>query len=113
MNKNENEQAHRKAATARPSGPKDTKSSRRKRQARGHIASPAESSASDSLSGEAKRLLGILGQSEARVFIDPTDESSVIVHRKRAGISVGAGRFARPVPEALVRQELAVWRKEA
>jgi hypothetical protein len=113
MNKNENEQAYQKAATARPSGPNDAKSARRKRQARGHIASPAESSASDSLSGEAKRLLGILGQSEARVFIDPTDESSVIVHRKRAGISVGAGRFTRPVAEALIRQDLAVWRKEA
>lgn len=113
MNKNENEQAYRKAATVRPSVTGDAKSTRRKRSARGHIASPAGYLISDSLSGEARRLLGILAQSEARVLIDPTDEGSVIVHRKRAGISVGAGRFARPVAEALIGQDLAVWRKEA
>lgn len=44
-------------------------------------------------------------------MVDPTDESSVIVHRKRAGISVGAGRFGRTDAEALVRQDLAVWRR--
>ncbi|MEZ0171762.1 DUF6456 domain-containing protein [Microvirga sp. TS319] len=45
--------------------------------------------------------------------MDPTDEGSVIVHRKRAGISVGAGRFGRADAEALVRQDLAVWRGAA
>ncbi|WP_414471708.1 DUF6456 domain-containing protein [Microvirga sp. M2] len=46
-------------------------------------------------------------------MVDPTDDGSVIVHRKRAGISVGAGRFGRMDAEALVRQDLAVWRGAA
>jgi len=33
----------------------------------------------------------------------------VIVRRTRAGVSVGAGRFALPLAEALVRQDLAAW----
>jgi hypothetical protein len=46
-------------------------------------------------------------------MVDPTDAGSVIVHRKRAGISVGAGRFAIADAELLVRQDLAVWRRGA
>jgi hypothetical protein len=111
MNINESEQAYRKAAAARSSGNGGAKSARRKRQPRGRSAGPAGSPAAESLSGETKRLFDILAQSEARVIIDPTDEGSVIVHRKRAGISVGAGRFARVAAEALIRQDLAVWRQ--
>lgn len=58
---------------------------------------------------EAKRLLATLGSSETRVLADPTDEGSVLLHRKRAGISVGAGRFALAAAEALVRRDLARW----
>lgn len=113
MNKNENEQAYQKAATRELSSLGEAKSARRRRQLRGRIASPAGSSAADSLSGEARRLLGILTQPETRVLIDPTDEGSIIVHRKRGGISIGAGRFPRSIAETLIRQDLAVWRKGA
>ncbi len=112
MNNNENKKAGPKAVAARVSA-SVAKPARRKRQAHGRLASPAGSPGSDSLGSDARRLLAILAQSETRVLIDPTDEGSVIVHRKRAGISVGAGRFARTVAEGLVRQDLAVWRKEA
>ncbi|MCG7392529.1 DUF6456 domain-containing protein [Microvirga sp. ACRRW] len=53
----------------------------------------------------------VLNDAEARVMVDPTDEGSVIVHRKRAGISVGAGRFGMAAAETLVRQDLACWEK--
>ncbi|MXQ14492.1 ATPase [Microvirga makkahensis] len=46
-------------------------------------------------------------------MLDPTDEDGVIVHRKRAGISVGAGRFSAASAELLVRQDLAVWQHGA
>jgi hypothetical protein len=68
--------------------------------------------AGDSLSRETARLLGMLGQAETRAFVDPTDGSSVLIHRRRSGISVGAGRFAVAVAHALVRQDLACWRQE-
>ena len=113
MNKNENKKAGQKAVAARPPASGGTRSARLKRRAHGRLASPAGSGVADSLGGEARRLLDILAQSETRVLVDPTDESSVIVHRKRAGISVGAGCFARATAEALVRQDLAAWRKEA
>jgi hypothetical protein len=44
-------------------------------------------------------------------MVDPTDEASVIVHRKRAGISVGAGRFEIADADILVRQDLALWQR--
>ncbi|MGO4388891.1 DUF6456 domain-containing protein [Microvirga sp. 2YAF29] len=112
MNKNENKEAGPKAVAARVSA-SGAKAARRKRQAHGRVTNSAGSPVSDSLGSEARRLLDILAQSETRVLVDPTDEGSVIVHRKRAGISVGAGRFARAVAETLVRQDLAVWDKEA
>lgn len=112
MNKNENKEAGPKAVAARASA-SSVRSARRKRQAHGRVASPAGSPVSDTLGGEARRLLSILAQAETRVIADPTDESSVIVHRKRAGISVGAGRFARAIAETLVRQDLAAWREAA
>lgn len=113
MNKIENEQADRKAAKAKPSGRAGGESGRRKRQSRGRPAGPAGSASFDSAGREAGRLLGILAQPETRVILDPTDETGVIVHRKRAGISVGAGRFALAAAEGLVRHDLAVWRREA
>jgi hypothetical protein len=112
MNINENKKAGSKAVAARVSA-SGTKSTRRKRQVNGRVASASGGPVSDSLGGDARRLLEILAQSETRVLVDPTDEGSVIVHRKRAGISVGAGRFSRSVAEALVRQDLAAWHKAA
>ncbi|PVE25519.1 ATPase [Microvirga sp. KLBC 81] len=66
---------------------------------------------STSLPREAARLLAVLDVAETRVMVDPTDEGSVIVHRKRAGISVGAGRFGAADAETLVRQDLACWQR--
>jgi hypothetical protein len=65
----------------------------------------------DSLPKDARRLLAALALPETWAFIDPTDEESVLIHKRRSGISVGAGRFARPVAEALVRQDLARWQQ--
>ncbi|KLK92736.1 hypothetical protein AA309_13845 [Microvirga vignae] len=64
---------------------------------------------SESLRREAGRLLAVLDVAGTRVMVDPTDDGSVIVHRKRAGISVGAGRFGIADAEMLVRQDLARW----
>src|SRR3954463_9426743 len=61
--------------------------------------------AGDSLTKEARRLLTALAQPETWAIIDPTDPASVLVHRRRSGISVGAGRFASAVADALVRQD--------
>lgn len=44
-------------------------------------------------------------------MVDPTDEGKVIVHRKRAGISVGAGTFSIAHAERLVREDLAFWQQ--
>ena len=55
------------------------------------------------------RLLATLGQAETSAFVDPTDPASVLIHRRRSGISVGAGRFALAAAEALVRGDLACW----
>ncbi|NIX76869.1 ATPase [Microvirga sp. c23x22] len=60
---------------------------------------------------EAKRLLTALGLPEARVLVDPTDENDVILHKKRAGVSMGAGRFSRAAAESLDRNDLAQWHK--
>jgi hypothetical protein len=65
----------------------------------------------DLLSREAKRLLAALGLPEARVLVDPTDENDVILHKKRAGVSVGAGRFSRAAAETLGRHDLASWQQ--
>jgi hypothetical protein len=75
-------------------------------------ARPARSASAGSalLSGEARRLLTALNQKDTKAFADPTDESGLIIHRKRGGISVGAGRFGMGAAEALVRHDLACWR---
>ncbi|MGO4525624.1 DUF6456 domain-containing protein [Microvirga sp. 2MCAF35] len=62
---------------------------------------------------EARRLLTMLGQPETWAIIDPTDPASVLVHRRRSGVSVGAGRFASAVADALVRQDLGRWEQSA
>ncbi|WP_246498764.1 DUF6456 domain-containing protein [Microvirga soli] len=65
----------------------------------------------DSLTQEARRLLAALGQPETWALIDPTDPSSVLIHRRRGGVSVGAGRFATASADALVRADLAGWQQ--
>ncbi|WP_243367520.1 DUF6456 domain-containing protein [Microvirga solisilvae] len=71
----------------------------------------AASARPDSLSREAKRLLAVLNAAETRVLVDPIHEGRVIVHRKRAGISVGAGSFDIADAERLVREDLASWQQ--
>jgi hypothetical protein len=69
----------------------------------------AKQPSGDSLSKDARRLLAVLAQPETWAFADPTDGGDVLIHKRRSGISVGAGRFARAVADALVRQDLARW----
>lgn len=66
----------------------------------------------DSLPQEARRLLRAFSQPETRALLDPTDGSSIIIHRKRGGISVGAGRFGAEAAATLVRRDLACWLAE-
>ncbi|MGO4572839.1 DUF6456 domain-containing protein [Microvirga sp. 2TAF3] len=61
---------------------------------------------------EARRLLEALGLPEARAFVDPTDEAGVILRKRRAAVSVGAGRFSRDAAETLARHDLAQWRQD-
>jgi Domain of unknown function (DUF6456) len=65
----------------------------------------------DQLTAEAQRLLSALGFPEARALVDPTDESEVILQKRKSGVSVGAGRFSRAAAEALGRQDLACWQQ--
>lgn len=88
----------RKEKAKRPAAPGAHRSARERNGAGG-----------DSLDREERRLLALLAQPETRAFIDPTDSSSVLIHRRRAGVSVGAGRFALATAEALVRRDLARW----
>jgi hypothetical protein len=69
----------------------------------------AKQRSGDSLTKDARRLLGVLVQPETWAFADPADEGDVLIHKRRSGISVGAGRFARAAADALVRQDLARW----
>lgn len=100
---------HRCIAAAAISGSKKSRrtkaarTSRRKRAAMGQLL-PGEP-----LNTEARRLLTALAQPQACAFVDPTDPHSVVVQRRRAGISVGAGRFAGGAAEALVRRDLGCW----
>ncbi|MBZ6076369.1 DUF6456 domain-containing protein [Microvirga puerhi] len=61
------------------------------------------------LTREAKRLLEALGLPEAQAFVDPTDAAEVILRKRRAAVTVGAGRFSREAAETLARQDLARW----
>jgi hypothetical protein len=62
-----------------------------------------------SLSKEEKRLLVCLAKPDSCVFVDPTDESGVILRKKSAAVSISAGRFSRLHADALVRRDLARW----
>ncbi|MCB8820090.1 DUF6456 domain-containing protein [Microvirga rosea] len=61
------------------------------------------------LSREAKRLLEALGLPEAQAFVDPTDAAEVILRKRRAAVTVGAGRFSKAAADTLARQDLARW----
>lgn len=111
MNKNENERIHQTIAPASLPRFRKAKKTRRVNQVRGRGVSVPRTARPGDLSREAERLLAVLSAAETRVMVDPTDEGSVIVHRKRAGISVGAGRFGIADAEALIRQDLARWRR--
>jgi len=65
----------------------------------------------DGLAKEARRLLAALGLPEAQALLDPTDQNDVIVHRKKTGVSIGAGRFSLDAAETLQRHDLASWRQ--
>ncbi len=62
---------------------------------------------------EARRLLNALAKPNALVFIDPTDETAIIVTAKSGAVSVSAGRYARSHADLLVGQDLARWQKAA
>ncbi len=111
MNKYENEPIHKTVAAVRNSSSIPTKSAKRARRMRDRNMGRSVEAAIGQLPREAERLLAVLEQADTRIFCDPTDEAGVIVHRKRAGISVGAGRFAIAHAEALVRQDLACWQR--
>ena len=89
--------------------PAETKSKKRQGHAKNRSRAGADRPQGDSLVREARRLLGMLAQPETSAFVDPTDESSVLIHRRRSGVSVGAGRFAAAAAEALVSADLACW----
>lgn len=72
---------------------------------------PSNLRRNDTLTREAKRLLTALGFPEAHALVDPTDENDVILHSRRAGVSLGAGRFSRAAAETLDRSDLAQWQK--
>ena len=52
----------------------------------------------DSLTRDAGRLLATLGQSETSAIVDPTDPASVLIHRRRSGISVFLDTANETVP---------------
>jgi hypothetical protein len=94
-----------------PAGQGGRNTEARKRRGAETRAAPSNLRRNDLLAKEAQRLLAALGLPEAQALVDPTDESGVIVHRKRTGISVGAGRFSRAAAEALQRHDLASWQR--
>ena len=112
MNISDGDAVHRSIAAQRISGSKKSRSERRRRSGSRKTdiaAGPAGAAGADSLTKEARRLLSALAQPDASAIIDPTDPESVLVHRRRSEISVGAGRFASAVADTLVRQDLARW----
>lgn len=111
MNKNENERVHQTIAPAGLPARRKAKKQRRVNQMRGEGGPVPTAARSEALRREAGRLLAVLDAAETRVMVDPTDEASVIVHRKRAGVSIGAGRFGIADAETLVRQDLARWQR--
>lgn len=111
MNIEDGDAVHQAIAAADFSGLRKTGSKRRKGHGKNGAVPATGQPAGDSLSREAKRLLGALGQPETWGFVDPTDPASVLIHRHRGGVSVGAGRFAGATADALVREDLACWQQ--
>jgi hypothetical protein len=113
MNIEDGDAVHQSIAAAGFSTLKPGASKRRKGHGKKTTAPAMVSPAGDSLTREARRLLAALGQQETWAFIDPTDPSSLLIHRRRGGVSVGAGRFAAATADALVRTNLACWQQAA
>jgi len=113
MNKKQNDWAHQVILRQKDSMTGQGKSVGNGRRTRRRGRSGTTSGAGDSLTNDAKRLLTALGLPDARVFIDPTDDASVILHKKRSGVSVGAGRFSLTVADCLTQQDLARWEQAA
>lgn len=113
MNINDGDAGHQSIAAPRISGRKVTGSKKLSRKERGRSGAMAGPVGADSLTREARRLLMAFGQPETWAIVDPTDPASVLVHRRRSGISVGAGRFGAAAAETLVRQDLARWEQAA
>jgi hypothetical protein len=111
MNKNDNKRLPETIAPASLVASRKGGKTRHIRQERGRCGLSPVVMGADSLSQESKRLLAVLGAAETCVRVDPTDTSKVIVHRKRSGISVGAGSFSIAEAERLVRADLASWQQ--
>lgn len=113
MNIKDGDARHQSIAAADFSMLKEGGSKRRRGHGKNRTVPVPRRPAGDSLAREAKRLLAALEQPETWAFIDPTDSSSVLIHRRRGGVSVGAGRFAAATADALVSADLAGWQQAA
>jgi hypothetical protein len=113
MNIEDGDAVHQGIAAADFSAPEKASSKRRKGRAKNRTVPATGQPPGDSLAREAKRLLAALGQPETWAFTDPTDQSSVLIHRRRGDVSVGAGRFAAAAADALVSTDLAGWQQAA
>ncbi|WP_246742478.1 DUF6456 domain-containing protein [Microvirga splendida] len=111
MNIEDGDALHQSIAAAGFSPVEKGGSKRRRGHAKNKTVPAAGQPAGDSLTREARRLLGALGQPETWAFVDPTDPSSVLIHRRRSGVSVGAGSFAAASAEDLVGRDLASWQQ--
>ena len=112
MNKNKNVSA--RASISRPAESPDPRGKRAIRARRRTAVDPAGSASpvNNPLPKDAKRLLLALVKPDAWAFIDPTDDTGLILGRKRPSVSVGAGRFSRQAADVLVRRDLACWHKD-
>lgn len=113
MNKNQNDCRDGEGSGKRkPSGRKDRGGATR-RGPGNPVRETSNLRRNDGLAKEAQRLLAALGLPEAQALLDPTDQNDVIVHRRKTGVSLGAGRFSKAAAEALQRHDLAAWRQAA
>lgn len=113
MNIKDGDAVHQSIAPARISGSKKAQPKRRSRKEGRRQGNAGGQPVGEPLSGDARRLLTALGEPQTCAMVDPTDPTSVLVHRRRSGISVGAGRFAMAVAEVLVRRDLGRWEQPA